>query len=651
MRTSRDQETKKLITRRSLLLGGGKIALFSLLAGRLYYLQVTESEKYKTLSENNQFNMELLPPIRGRILDRQGIPLALNKDNFRIEIISEQTKDILGTLNKLRKIIKIDDVNIKRILREIRSKRGFVPVSIADNLKWGDIASVAINTPYLPGVRIDVGRGRFYPYGENAVHVTGYVSAVSETEQTGDPLLELPDFRIGKSGIEKALDSKMRGSAQQRQVEVNAVGRIVRRLPGKAQKIGKDVDLTIDVRLQQFVNQRLAMGNSRPVPVDDPRVIMALKKGERLPTGVDPASGTVNFNKYGKLVSQESGAAVVMDAFSGEVLAITSTPGFDPNRFTHGLNARDWERLLANPLSPMTNKAIAGQYSPGSTFKMIVCLAALEAGIWHEKNKVVCKGYIDVGDARFHCWKKYGHGPIEMNQAIEQSCDVYLYEIAKRLGIEKIAAMARRFGFGAKSNIELPGERAGLVPSSGWKKSTLGQKWHQGETLITSIGQGFILCTPLQLARMTAGLVNGGSMVTPRLLKSIIPPNSDSHSLNLNPKHLKVVVDGMNRVTNGALGTARGVPRASSSFKFGGKTGSVQVKRISLDDRRAGKVKNKDKPWAERDHAMFIGYAPLNSPRYVVSVVVEHGGGGSTMAAPIARDILEKTIKLDPVTL
>ncbi len=651
MRTSRDEKTRKLITRRSLLMGGGKIALFSLLAGRLYYLQVIEADKYKTLSENNQFNMELLPPVRGRILDRQGIPLALNKDNFRIEIIPEQTKDILGTLKKLGKIIKIDDVNMKRILKETRSKRGFVPVSVVENLTWEDITSVAINTPYLPGIRIDVGRSRFYPYGENTVHVTGYVSAVSETEQTGDPLLELPDFRIGKSGIEKALDTKMRGFAQQRQVEVNAAGRIVRRLPGKEQKIGDDVELTIDVILQKFVNQRLAMGNSKPVPVADPRVVMALKKGETLPMGVDPISGTVNFNKYGKLVSSESGAAVVMDAFSGEVLAITSTPSFDPNLFTHGLTARDWERLLANPLSPMTNKAIAGQYSPGSTFKMIVCLAALEAGIWHEKNKIDCKGYIDLGDSRFHCWKKHGHGSIEMSQAIEQSCDVYLYEIAKKLGIERIAAMARRFGFGTKSNIELPGERAGLVPSSDWKKSTLGQKWHQGETLITSIGQGFILCTPLQLARMTAALVNGGSMVTPRLLKSLIQPNSDINSLNLNPKHLKVVVDGMNRVTNGNRGTARSVLRPSSSFKFGGKTGSVQVKRISLDDRRVGNMKNKDKPWAERDHAMFVGYAPLNSPRYVVSVVVEHGGEGSTMAAPIARDILEKTIELDPVAL
>ena len=640
-----------MITRRSLLLGGGKIALFSLLGGRLYYLQVTESEKYKTLSESNRFNTELLPPIRGRILDRQGVPLALNKDNFRVEIISEQTKDIIGTLKKLGKIININDVDMRRILKEMRSKRGFVPVSVADNLKWDDIASVAINTPYLPGVRIDVGRSRFYPYGENAVHVTGYVSAVSETEQTGDPLLELPDFRIGKSGIEKTLDTRMRGFAQQRQVEVNALGRIVRRLPGKEQKIGNDVDLTIDVRLQQFVSQRLARGNSSPVPVDDPRVIMALRKGARLPLGVNPEAGTVNFDKYGKLASPESGAAVLMDAFSGEVLAITSTPGFNPNQFTHGLTARDWERLLANPFSPMTNKAIAGQYSPGSTFKMIVCLAALEAGIWHENKKVDCRGHIELGGSRFHCWKKHGHGSIDMSQAIEQSCDVYLYEIAKRLGIKKIAAMARRFGFGAKSNIELPGERAGLVPSSDWKKLNLGQKWHQGETLITSIGQGFILCTPLQLARMTAGLVNGGSLVTPRLLRSDIQPNLGISSLNLNPKHLRVVVDGMNRVTNGNRGTARGVSRPSSSFRFGGKTGSVQVKRISLDDRRVGNVKNRDKPWAERDHAMFVGYAPLNSPRYVVSVVVEHGGGGSTMAAPIARDILEKTIELDPVAL
>ena len=648
MKNRRDQKIKELITRRALILAGGKLTLFSILAGRLYYLQVIDSDKYKTLSENNQFNVELLPPIRGRILDRQGVPLALNKDNFRVEIIPERAKNIGNTLAKLGKIIDIDRSNLKRVLSEIKLKRSFVPIPVVDNLTWEEVSSVAINTPYLPGIRVDVGRSRSYPFKENAVHITGYVAAVSHNEQMGDPLLELPDFRVGKSGIEKAFDKDMRGVGTQQQVEVNAFGRVVRRLPSEGRKTGDDVKLTIDMRLQTFLNQRLSEGNSLSMSVDDPRVIAALRDGQRLPPEIHPTTGSVNINKSNKITIPESGAAVVMDAFNGDILAMTSTPGFDPNQFNDGLTAKDWERLLANPRSPMTNKAIAGQYSPGSTFKMVVCLAALEAGVWNEQKRINCPGYLDLGGARFHCWKQHGHGWIDMVGAIEQSCDVYLYEVAKKLGIERIGNMARRFGFGEKLNIELPGESKGLVPSEKWKRSTLGKSWHQGETLITSIGQGFILCTPLQMAVMTARLINGGRAVKPKLLKLEGEMNQFGPSLKLNPRHLKIVMEGMNKVTNGSQGTARKVQNPSSKFNFGGKSGSVQVKRISLNDRLTGKIKNEDRPWKERDHAMFVAYAPIKSPRYVTSVVVEHGGGGSTMAAPIARDILEKTMRLDP---
>ena len=391
MKNRRDQKIKELITRRALILAGGKLTLFSILAGRLYYLQVIDSDKYKTLSENNQFNVELLPPIRGRILDRQGVPLALNKDNFRVEIIPERAKNIGNTLAKLGKIIEVDRSNLKRVLSEIKLKRSFVPIPVMDNLTWEEISSVAINTPYLPGIRVDVGRSRSYPFKESAVHITGYVAAVSHNEQVGDPLLELPDFRVGKSGIEKAFDKSMRGVGTQQQVEVNAFGRVVRRLPSEGRKIGNDVRLTIDMRLQTFLNQRLSEGNSLSMAVDDPRVIAAVRAGQRIPPEIHPTTGFVNFNEFNQITIPESGAAVVMDAFNGDVLAITSTPGFDPNQFNDGLTAKDWERLLANPRSPMTNKAIAGQYSPGSTFKMIVCLAALEAGIWHEKKEFIAQ--------------------------------------------------------------------------------------------------------------------------------------------------------------------------------------------------------------------------------------------------------------------
>ena len=651
MKQRKRQEFQKLISRRTAILGGVKFSLFAALAGRLYFLQIEEADKYRTLSENNQFNFELLPPVRGRILDRNGIPLATNKDNFRLEIVSEQTKDVAETIKMLQEIIKISPQTVERILTETKKKRSFVPVLVSENLSRKEVAAVAIQTPYLPGIKIDIGQTRHYPFRDLTVHLTGYVATISQSEKTGDPLLELPGFKIGKSGIEKSFDSKMRGRAAQRQVEVNALGRIIRKLPGEEIQMGRDVELTIDVSLQSFSTKRLARGNSVYIPVDDPRIQRALSEGRNLPLGTDPVNGYVNIDYKGNVLAPESGAAVVMDAFNGDVLALASTPGFDPNSFSSGLNAADWENLLSNPRSPMTNKAVSGQYSPGSTFKMIVCLAALEAGIAHRETKVQCSGMIEFGDSRFHCWKKDGHGWLNMVQAIEQSCDVYLYELAKRVGIKRIGEMAARFGFGETFNFGLPGENRGLIPTPAWKRKTFGQAWHAGETLITSIGQGFILCTPLQLAVMTCRLVNGGRSVSPRLLRNENAKTLKAKSLQLNPQHLRTILKGMDKVVNGPHGTARKVVNQDTKFQFGGKSGSVQVKRISLDERESGKLENKDRPWHERDHAMFVAFAPLKAPRYVASVVVEHGGGGSTMAAPIARDILAETLRLNPSKL
>ena len=644
MRRTSDQETQRTFTRRALVLAGAKLGLFSALAGRLYYLQVVEAARYHTLSQDNQFNLELLPPIRGRIFDRNGLALADNRDNFRIEIVAEQTNDVVRTLATLREIITIEDWDFKRVLRETKRKRGFVPITVVENLSREDISKVAINTPYLPGIRIEVGQSRNYPFGETAVHLTGYVAAVSESELTGDPVLELPDFRIGKSGIEKLLDRDMRGASGQRQVEVNALGRIIRKLPGNEGQPGRDVTLTVDVRLQALASRRLAQGKSERVATTDPRARKAMAARKISP----PIEGTINLDKNGAIAPPESGAAVVMDIHRGDVLALTSTPGFDPNLFNKGLSPRDWEHLLSNPRSPMTNKSITGQYSPGSTFKMIVCLAALEAGVAAADTKVFCPGHMELGNARFHCWKKYGHGHLDMTGALEQSCDIYLYEMAKRVGIDRISELSRRFGLGEKLNIDLPGEARGLMPSREWKLATRGEPWQQGETLITGIGQGFVLCTPLQMATMTARLVNGGNAVVPRLVRDDDSPEPSFETLNLTPRHLRLVIEGMERVVNGKRGTARAVPRQSDLFKFGGKSGSVQVKRISRAERLAGKIKNEDRPWRDRDHAMFVAYAPMEAPRYAVAVVVEHGGSGSSMAAPIARDILAETMRLDP---
>ena len=642
-----EQDTQKVFTRRSLLLAGGKMALITALGARLYYLQVVESDRYELLSRDNQFNLELLPPIRGRILDRNGVALADNQDNFRIEIVREQTDDVAATLSALRSVIDVPDWDVRRVLKEVKRKRAFVPVTVVESLTREEIARVAVNAPYLPGIRIEVGRSRRYPFADTAVHVTGYVAAVSESELTGDPVLELPDFRIGKSGVEKLHDLEMRGTAGQRQVEVNALGRIIRKLPGDEGEPGRDVRLTLDVNLQRFATERLSRGRADRLPVDDPRAQAALATADPILRDAYAERETVLINTDGEVVEAESGSVVVLDVHSGDVRALASVPGYDPNPFNRGLSAKDWEELLASPRGPLNNKGVAGQYPPGSTFKMIVMLAALEAGIAGPDTRFYCPGHLELGDTRFHCWKRPGHGWVDMKQSIAQSCDVYYYELSKKVGIDRIAAMARRFGLGEPTGVDLPGERPGLVPSREWKLATRGTPWQKGETLVASIGQGFILTTPLQLAVATARMVNGGVAVMPRLALDEDPrPTPDK--LSIDGRHLDLVRDAMAEVIYGERGTARAIQGSEGTVRIGGKTGTAQVKRITMAERLAGIRKNEDRPWRDRDHALFVGYGPLEAPRYAVAVVVEHGGGGSSMAAPIAADVLREALRIDP---
>ncbi|HER26442.1 MAG TPA: penicillin-binding protein 2, partial [Rhodospirillales bacterium] len=457
----RDSERHKLFSRRAAMLAGGKAALFSLLAGRMYYLQVVEADRYRTLADENRINFRLLPPPRGRIFDRFGIPVADNQENYRILLVPEQAPDVTETLTRLRHILPISDKEIKKLLREIKRTRSFVPVTLRENLKWEDVARIEVNTPDLPGLSIDVGQARYYPYPYELAHILGYVAAVSEKERGDDPLLQLPGFRIGKSGIEKVYDKVLRGSSGSQQVEVNAYGRVIRELSRTEGQPGSRLELTIDSGLQTKILERLG---------------------------------------------EESASAVVMDIHSGDILSMVSSPGFDPNAFNRGLSNKEWRDLVDNEKSPLINKSIAGTYSPGSTFKMIVALAGLEKGVITADSRIFCNGKLKLGNATFHCWKKYGHGSLKVLDAITQSCDVFFYETARRVGIERIGEMARRFGLGAKLGIDLHGEKPGLIPSDAWKRATIGAPWQQGETLITGIGQGFILTTPLQLAVMTSRL-------------------------------------------------------------------------------------------------------------------------------------------------
>lgn len=606
----RDSERHKLFSRRAAILIGGKAMLLSGLVARMYYLQVIEADRYRTLAEDNRISLRLLPPPRGHIIDRFGVAMADNQQNYRVLLNAEDAPDIEATLDVLGRIISISPAERRRILREVKHNRRFVPTTVRDNLDWQEVAKIEVNAPDLPGINIDVGQSRNYPNGPETAHVLGYVAAVSPKEVTGDPLLELPGFRIGKAGIEKVYDLQLRGTGGSSQVEVNAFGHVIRELSRQDGQAGEQVALTIDLELQKMASRR-----------------------------------------FGNL----SGAIVVMDIHNGDILTLVSTPAFDPNAFNKGLGNEEWTRLTSDPKSPLTNKAITGQFSPGSTFKMIVLLAALEKGIMRPENRIFCTGEMKLGDAIFHCWKKGGHGWMDAFNGVMQSCDVYFYETALRTGVDRIAAMAKRFGFGNVLGIDLPGEKPGLVPSREWKKKTLDAPWQKGETVLIGIGQGYLLTTPLQLVVMAARLGNGGFKVTPRLTRPRFGSGPDVfdaiaegerkrtpafESMGLMPAHLELVRRAMEGVVNNPLGTAFKARIKNKGWEMAGKTGTVQVRRISKAEREEGVKKNKDLPWRQRDHAMFVGFAPIDKPRYAISVVVEHGGGGSSVAAPIARDIL-----------
>ncbi len=607
----RDADKQKMFSRRAAILGGGQLALFAVLAGRMYYLQVIESPEYEILAEENRVNIRLLPPLRGEILDRFGEKLASNRQNFRVVLIPEQTDDVETTLDKLSEIIPISERTRKRLLREVRQKRGFVPLTVAENLEWESFAEINIHTPDLPGLQPEVGDTRHYPYGEDLAHVVGYVAAVTDKDLEGanDPLLQLPGFRVGRSGVERLLENELRGRAGNSRVEVNAFGRVIRELAKDPGTPGDEVVLTLDMDIQRYATER---------------------------------------------VRGESASVVVMDVLTGELVSIVSAPGFDPNLFNVGLSQAEWDGLTNNELNPLVNKTLAGQYPPGSTYKMIVALAALEAGTISPRRMISCTGKVTLGSHDFHCWKRGGHGPVNMVEAIKQSCNVYFYDIGKRVGIDKIEEMSRRFGLGDQLAVDMAGEKSGLVPSRGWKRATTGISWQQGETLNASIGQGYVLTTPLQLATMAARIANGGSGVRPWLVRSVggqLRQMPQAVPMGIDPAHMKVIQDGMDAVVNVPGGTAFRSRLPLENASMAGKTGTALVRRISREERARGVLKNNELPWKFRDHALFVGYGPVENPRYSISVIVDHGGGGSSAAAPVAKDIMTRVLTRDPMQM
>lgn len=601
---NRDNSKGKILIFRTLIWGGIQLFMIMLLFIRLYYLQVFEADKYKTMSEENRISSRILVPPRGVIYDRNDVAIANNKQNFQAMLVAEQANNVDETLSKFKKLMPLSEKEEARIRRDLKRYRRFVPIKLKEGLTWEEVSKILLVAPEMPGIIVDDGLSRYYPFGRQMAHVLGYVAAVSEDDlkRDTDPLLETPGFKIGRIGLEKKYEQKLRGKGGNLKLEVNAVGRIMKEIERENGTAGKSLELSLDSRLQ---------------------------------------------NKAYELFENQSGSAVLMDVNSGEILTFISMPSYDANDFVQGVSQELYNQLLYDEKQPLINKTIAGRYSPGSTFKMIVALAALEAGVITRETKVGCSGKMEFGNHLFHCWKHGGHGALNVVEALQHSCDIFFYEVAQKVGIDKIAAMARRFGLGQQTSLHFDDEKAGTIPDKAWKMANLKAPWQGGETLIAGIGQGYVLTTPLQLAVMTARIANGGKMVEPSLTKVGNHKIKKYKNMKLSPTHLALIKEGMCSVVNKAGGTALGAQFDYKGKKMCGKTGTTQVKRISLQERQSGIIRQEDLPWKYRNHALFVGYAPHDNPKYAVAVLVEHGGGGSTVAAPIASALLKEALILD----
>jgi penicillin-binding protein 2 len=595
------------INRRAALLGSLGAGVFGVLSSRLYYLQILKAEDYRALSDDNRFNFNITIPSRGRILDRYGNELAINSQIFSLVLIPERVKDIEATLLKLKKILSLSTSNITRIKKNISKHASFVPVLIKENLDWGTFSKLNFKTPDFPGVIPQVGLGRSYPNDGLFSHTIGYVGSPSpkDLEDDKDPLLKQPSFKIGKTGIESSADKLLRGSSGKLKVEVNASGRTVREFPNSndAPINGQDIWLTLDSELQK---------------------------------------------KAAELFGNDSGGIVVMDVLTGEIRTMLSMPTFNGNLFVSGITQKQMDELNNDERRPQYNKVLAGGYPPASTFKMVVMLAALEGGFVDPKDKITCRQKVNLGNRTFHCWKRGGHGPVNMREALKNSCDVYFYELSQKVGIENIASMGRRLGFGEKFNIGLNGLKSGIMPDPKWKKLKLGNSWKVGDTLNASIGQGFVLSTPLQMAVMVARLANGKDSLTPNL---IIGQNLlKFKSLDIDSSHIAFVQKSMLAVCEEPGGTAyKKYGLDLGQLQIAGKTGTGQVRGISEKERRSKLRRDEDLPWKLRDHNVFVGYAPFKKPRFAVSCLVEHGGTGSKRAIEISRNILKTALIRDGI--
>lgn len=598
-----DPVRRMAFSRRALLLGAGMAGTGALLAGRMAWLAVFEGETYQLRAQANRIQDRLIPPRRGWIVDRQGKPIAMNRPDYRLELRPAEVEDLDATLVAIRAVLDIDLAEDARIRDDCATQPSFMPVVVRQNLSWREFSACNVRLATLPGVTPVQSFSRFYPEADHFAHLVGYVGAPTPEQyrEQKNPLLIYPGFRIGKDGIERFADQQLRGTAGSSRVEMTARGELVRELGTNADTPGDTLRLTIDRDLQDYAARRLG---------------------------------------------DNSASVIVMDVISGDVLCMVSMPAYDPNIFSRRVPARLWNALQKDDHTPLLNKSAMGLYPPGSTFKMVTTLAALEAGI-DPGDTVGCSGAYRLGNNTWHCHARRGHGGVDMHRALPLSCDTYFYVMGRKVGIDAIATMARRLGLGQDYPLPLPGQAKGIVPDKAWKQRRYGPDpkkgdWREGETLNASIGQGYIITNPLQLAVMTARLASGRE-VMPRLIAANTPGNAQAPqfpSLGIPDAHLALVRQGMIDVVNAGFGTARAARSPIGDVLFAGKTGTAQVRRISAAERKRGVIRNEALPWKQRDHALFVAFAPADAPRYACSVIIEHGIAGGRYAAPIARDVL-----------
>ena len=629
---------KKILTinRRMFIIGAAKIIVFTGIIVRLFSLQITDNKKYLTLSDKNRLREWRLPPVRGKFLDYFGNIIAGNVKVYQLHVIPEEVEDFKYLMVRLKEILDLSDRKFEKIIKQKKNQKPWETLIISKNLTWEQFTKVNYFLHDLVGAKPVLSVSRNYPFSDNYTHILGYVSEASEKDILNNEVIKnkhVPGLKVGKTGLEKTFENELIGTNGIQRYEVNAYGKRISQLDHSEGVNGETIQLTIDTEIQKFCSE---------------------------------------------LLKDAAGSISVMDIYTGEILAMQSSPSFDPNLFLFGINQDDWQLIRNNPLKPLVNKTLSGLYSPGSTFKPMVALSALENGIINENFKVNCSGKTEMYGQTYHCWKKKGHGVVNLKNAMKQSCDTYFYEIARKLGVDRLKKTSIKFGLGEKVlDKTFMNEKKGLIPDTKWKKNNLGKGWVIGETLITGIGQGYTQTTPLQLCQMTAQLANGGFKIYPKIIvkkedktaediRIIMNENrkkldedesglqnatellgllnkKEHEPLFKNAKNIDIIKEAIFASTNEIRGTSYKSRIDNPKYQFAGKTGTSQVKRITEADRELD-LKTFEIPYNERDHALYVAFGPYKNPRYALSIVVEHGGSGSTTAAPIAKKLFKLII-------